>query len=136
MAVITIDPAVLKISTTTGTTESGTAGEAISSTNWLYQDASRTYFKAKADNATTAVLAGIAMNNAISGGVVLVNKTAPITTDAVLTKDVVYVLSAGTAGKVMPQADLATGNIISIAGVASATTGLVLGIVNTGIVKT
>lgn len=135
MAIVVTDPALLKVSTTGGSFEPGTAGEAISSGDWLYRDASRTYFLAKCDDPDKATLYGVAMNNAILGGTVYVNRDAAIEADAVFAKDVVYVLSA-TAGRIAPEADLVSGNLISIAGVASSTTGLKVGILNTGIAKT
>jgi len=135
MAIIVLDPTVVKVSTTGGSFASGTAGGALANGDWVYRDSLRTYRLADCTSAIKAAVSGVVMNNAISGGTVYVNETQPITTDAVLTKDVAYVIST-TAGRIMPYADLGTGNFITTIGVAGATTALAMGIHATGITKT
>ncbi len=135
MAIIVFDPTIVKASTVGGRFEEGVAGVALAVGDWVYKDASRIYQKADCTSATKAAVAGIAMNNAIAGGTVYVNETEDITTDAVLTKDVVYVIST-TAARIMPYVDLGTGNLITIVGVAGSTTSLIVGTHATGIAKT
>jgi hypothetical protein len=89
----------------------------------------------KADNnaaAAAAAVKGIALNCASAGQPVRGQRNGQITIGGTLVKGTIYVLSA-TAGGIAPAADLASGNRVSILGVASSTTVLDLSLVNTGI---
>lgn len=120
----------------TGAADTGTAGEAIVQGQSLYLKAADSKLW-KADNNAAlpeaAVVKGIALNCASPGQPVKHAKGGQLVPGATLVKGTIYVLSA-TAGGICPAADLASGNRVSIIGVASSAANLELGISNTGIV--
>jgi hypothetical protein len=135
MANVVIAPADLKVNSTNGQLKAGEADVALATGDWVYRTATGGYNLARANSAATASVAGVAVNNAIVGGVVYINETDPIIAGAVFTADAIYVLSAATAGRIAPLADLVAGNIIVLVGVGSSSTGMSMAIKNTGIVK-
>ena len=111
-------------------------GATISAGQVVYADSSDSNKAKLADNnasAATAVVKGIAVTPGVSGGygyvatggsIILVGTTAAV--------GKTYYLGA-TAGEIIPEADLATGNGVSRLGVASSTTQVDLDINNTGV---
>lgn len=118
------------------TFEDGIAGATITAGQTVYKDTSDSNkFKlADADAATTAECYGIALNGCASGQVVKVQVGGELNVGATLTVGQVYVVST-TAGGIAPYADLASGDYVSILGVADTTSNLVLRLFNTGVAK-
>lgn len=116
------------------TKSSGVAGETITAGQVVYLKSSDSrLWKAQCDGtAAEATAVGVAAHAALAGQPLAYYASGTIDIGATTVKTV-YVVSA-TAGGIAPIADLATGNYISILGVASATDGtLVLNIRNTGV---
>lgn len=85
---------------------------------------------ALADNdasATTAAAVGIALNSCAADQPCSYATSGAVTFNAVLTAGTIYVLSS-TAGGIAPAADLASGDYVTILGVASSTTSLTVNI--------
>ncbi|HJT96610.1 MAG TPA: hypothetical protein VJ777_32440 [Mycobacterium sp.] len=134
MADITVTAAnVLLIS---GTVGSGTAGETITAGQSLYLKASDSrLWKAQADGtAAEATAVGIALHAALAGQpLVYARPGAVINIGGTTSKATTYCVSAA-AGGVAPQADLSSGQYISVLGYATATDGtFVVNIVNRGV---
>lgn len=70
---------------------------------------------------------GIALNGASDGQPLSIVKSGDVTFNAVLTAGVTFYLSP-TAGGIAPRADVLTGDIVTILGVAKSTTVLALNI--------
>lgn len=135
MADITITAADVLKTTTTAVTE-GIAGGTITAGMPVYIDtaASGVLKACDADVAATSVCAGIALHSAASGQPIKYAYSGSLTISAVMTVGQIYVVST-TAGGVAPYADLASGDFVSILGVASTSSNLILSINNSGIAK-
>ena len=101
----------------------GTAGATITAGQVVYLDSTTspgTYKLADCDSATAAVRspAGIALNAAASGQPVSVHQSGPITIGATVTGGVAYYLS-GNAGGICPVTDVASGDYVTIVGLAT-----------------
>ena len=116
--------------------DTGYAGATITRGQWLYLDSTTNTLKlADAnDTAATAVVKGMALNDAVTGGAVVYQRSGPLTltTTPALTPGHPVYLSA-TPGMMAPQADLTTGWRVVSLGRATAATGLTVDIDNTGI---
>lgn len=120
--------------TTNTTTKEVTYGETIDAGEVVYFDSVDAEYKlADASASASAVVAGIAMTPGVDGGrgiiatggnIILVGTTAAV--------GGVYVVSA-TAGKIAPEADISSGEYVSVIGVASSTTQLNMNILNSGV---
>lgn len=113
----------------------GIAGETITAGQTLYyKETDSRYWKADSDSATSAVrvLVGIALNGASAGQPVRVQTAGSITIGATVTVGTIYVLS-DTAGGIMPQADLETGDYVSIVGVATTSSAILMINRNSGV---
>lgn len=108
-----------------------TAGAAITQGQVTYRTGN-TANLADADVAGTATVDGIAVTSAASGQPVLIMTEGTLTLNAALTKGQVYVAST-TAGGIAPYSDLASGDYVSLLGVATSTTTLVINIQNSGV---
>lgn len=111
------------------------AGEAIIAGEVVYRDPSLgTVFKADADSATAAArtVRGFALNGGGIGQPIAVAYGGSLTIGAVMTKGLVYCLS-DVAGKIRPVADNASGDFVSLLGVASSTSVLDININNSGV---
>jgi len=99
----------------------------------VYKDTSSLFQKSNAHTSSaTKTVYGIALNNALSGQPLAVQRTGTITIGATVTVAKVYVLSA-TSGAICPVADITTqGDVISIIGVGTSSTVITLGINNSG----
>lgn len=75
---------------------------------------------------------GIALNGASDGQPLAIVKAGDVTFNAVLTAGVTYYLSP-TPGGIAPRADVLTGDIVSVLGVAKSTTVLALDIQYSGV---
>lgn len=118
------------------TTEPVAAGATIAAGEVVYLDTADSNKAKLADNnasAATAVVKGIALTSGVSGSGLIVATGNSITlVGASMTIGLTYYLGA-TAGQIVPEADLATGNYVCRLGVASSATQLELSIANTGI---
>lgn len=118
------------------TTEPVAAGATIAAGEVVYLDTADSNKAKLADNnasAATAVVKGIALTSGVSGSGLIVATGNSITlVGASMTQGLTYYLGA-TAGQIVPEADLATGNYVCRLGVASSATQLELSIANTGI---
>lgn len=114
----------------------GTAGATITAGDLCYYDTSAGTVKlADAnDSATTATVAGIALNGASAGQPVKLQTAGTITigAGASITAGEIYVASA-TAGGICPEGDLAAGHYVSMIGVGDASDGIVMEINNSGV---
>jgi hypothetical protein len=108
-------------------------GESVSVGHFLYKTAAKKYEKAKAET-DKAEVSAIALVAGVLDGMAIVAKVgAVLTFDAVLTPGV-YVLSP-TAGKMRPVADLASGDVMTVVGVAISTTQFIFDPITTGVTK-
>lgn len=113
------------------------AGELMQAGDTVYKSYS-TWLKGDADaslsDSAASVVRGLALNSALAiGQKVKVQKRGLLTMNAVLTQGEIYVQS-GTAGKICPEADLATNDWITIIGIAQSSTVLKVGI-NASLIK-
>lgn len=116
-------------------TELGTAGEAITQGQQVYQ-ASDTgkWMKADADSATAEARTarGTALCAASASQPIVVQKSGDITIGATLTANTAYYLSS-TAGGICPLADVGTGEYMQLIGLAISTSVLRLSYLATGV---
>lgn len=110
--------------------EHGTAGAAITIGQAVYKDSSDSKWKlADADNSAATAGSndiGIALTEADADGQrISVQKRGDINLGATLTVGEIYVLS-GTAGGIAPEADLASNDWVTVLGVASTASNLVM----------
>jgi hypothetical protein len=117
-----------------GPIRQGTAGTAITAGEALEQDpATGNLLLAKSDTVTDAACVGIALNSAGAGQPInYAPAGSTVNIGAVGTAGQTYVVSAN-AGQIAPISDLATGNKVTILGVMTTTSLLVLNINATGI---
>ncbi|QDP55375.1 MAG: hypothetical protein Tp176DCM1853251_59 [Prokaryotic dsDNA virus sp.] len=102
----------------------GTAGAAITAGQIIYADASDAFQLADADAFTAGVTeVFMALNGAATGQPVTALKSGDVALGAILTAGSAYYLS-GTAGGIMPAADLTVGDEVVQLGLASSTTTL------------
>lgn len=137
MSDITIDVANTRLGTGTQL-ETVTAGETVSFGEPVYQDAADAseYKRCDASTSGTAKCDGIAWGYAGDGEQFMLLKVSAGTVNlgATLTKGTAYVVSATTGG-IAPASDLSSGDFVSVLGVATSTTELMLNITNTGVTK-
>jgi predicted transcriptional regulator len=117
-----------------GSTKYGIASDAITAGQAVHKLASDgLVYLSDADHATVAKHAvdGIALNNAASGQPVAYLEDGVIAAGATVTVGEIYVLS-GTAGGIAPEADLASGDFVSVIGVGISAANIRLGIINSG----
>lgn len=96
--------------------------------------------KAKAADADAgtdlaATIAGVALNAAVSGQPVTIQYAGSYTHGGTSVLALVYILGGGTAGDINPSADLTTNWRCSVWGVATSTTVIKIGIINSGAIK-
>lgn len=113
--------------------EQGTAGEAITQGQAVYLDSADGKLKLSDNNATgKKTVRGIALNAASAGQPITIQRSGDLTLNAVLTAGARYYLS-GTAGGIMPEADLTTGMDVVQLGLAKSTTVLALDVQTPGV---
>ena len=117
----------------TADVRTGTAGGTVSAGNAVILNSSGALIVGKADNSTTATVAGIALHDAVNGQPLAYQVGGALTIASVATVGTVYVLSASASGAIAPWADLTSANRVSLLGVATATTELEVRIVNSGV---
>ena len=133
MADVTQTPASVVIGVG-NVTATGTAGATIVAGDVLYKDLtdSSKLKLTDADALLTAVIAGIAVGGAAANQLVSYQHSGPINPGGTVVKGTTYVASV-TPGNIAPQADLVSGDFVSILGVAISTTEIQLKINNSGI---
>lgn len=118
--------------------ERGTSGETVAAGKVVFLDFSTTgkWLLADADAVTAAARGqgklGIALNGASLNQPLAVATDGEVTLGAVLTAGVDYYLS-DDAGGICPQGDLASGDYVTLVGVALSTTVLKLRVTYTGV---
>lgn len=113
-------------------TVDGIAGATIVAGDALYLDSADGRYKlADANGSGTTTIAGVALNGASAGQPVKVLTEGMLSLGAILTVGAIYVLSA-TAGKIAPAADLATGHVVNVIGVATTTSLLKVKLIASG----
>lgn len=130
MADLSITASQVVQSSTTSDIEHGTAGEAITVGQSVYKKASDgKIYKADADNSSaTAAAIGIAVSGADAASQsVSWQKTGTITIGAAaaITAGATYYVS-DTAGGIKPEADLTTGDYVTMLGVGNGSNGIVM----------
>lgn len=118
---LSITAANVKATSTTAKISRVKFGETITQGQALYRkDADGEYYKADADAGTdeTASAVGVALTPAGDGEFGYIVTEGDVTIGATLTVGEIYVLS-GTAGGICPEGDLATGDRVTIIGVAT-----------------
>lgn len=114
----------------------GTAGETITAGMTCYKSTSDSkWYKAdNNDTAAKAVVGGISLNGASLNQPIRIQTGGTITIGATVAVGTIYVQST-TAGGIAPSADLATGNYVTILGVATTAAIIKLGLNVSGIAK-
>lgn len=141
MADLTITPANVKRSGTSGVYRAVQYGEAINAGEMVYQSTTdQKYYKADATDSTrpaqTAQLAiAVGSAGADQQGVVAKSNAAVELGAGVMVAGTVYVLSSNAVGKIAPAADLATAADLSIVGYATTDELLTLALNVTGVAK-
>lgn len=115
------------------TTESGVAGATITAGQVVSLNTTTgKYVLADADGASGIDRPrGIALNGASDGQPLKIVKAGDVTFNAALTAGVTYYLSP-TPGGIAPRADVLTGDVVSVLGVAKSTTVLALNLQYSG----
>jgi hypothetical protein len=127
MADITItSSSVLKTSTTV--VNHGTAGAAITAGEPVYIDASdsKKIKPAIATAEASAAAVGVALNDAADDQPVSYAIAGNVTYNAGMTVGAVYCVSGNAAGAIAPVADLGSGDYVTVLGIASTTSNLIL----------
>lgn len=83
-------------------------------------------------SATVRTLYGVALNGASAGQPVAIQTEGDITIGGTVVVGEIYVLS-DTAGGIMPEGDLETGDYVAVLGVGISTTQIRMGILNSGV---
>jgi hypothetical protein len=130
---ISVTPAnVLRVD---GATEDGIAGETITAGQAVYLDSATGLLKRADANGATAALAtvqGVALHGAATNQPLRIQTSGTITIGATVVVGGVYVLSVNPGG-IAPVGDLAAASYVSILGVASTATALILKLNNSGV---
>lgn len=134
MADLTITAANV-VSGANAVTRQGVAGATITAGQPLYQDSADSYAlkPARANAAATDLVVGIALHGAADGQPITYQSEGAINVGATLVVGTIYVLSAAAAGGIAPSGDLASGNYVTVLGVATAAGSLQMGINNSGV---
>lgn len=114
-----------------GTTSIGTAGATITAGQVVRLNTSLQLVLASDDSATNASIAGIALHGASSGQPLAYHVKGSIDVGATLSVGKVYVVS--TSGAICPVDDIASGEYITILGVATASNRLLVNVTKSGV---
>lgn len=138
MADLTVTPASV-LAGTNATITRGIAGATITAGQAVYLDEATTgeWLLADSDSATVAARGsarfGIALNGASDGQPLAVQTGGNITIGATVVAGVAYYLS-DTPGGICPFADLATGDYVTLVGIATSTTVIAIDTLYSGAV--
>ena len=131
MTALSITAANVGLGDTETITSKFQAGEAITQGQPFYLSSNRAY-KTDADVSTKHKVAGIAMTAASTNGYFIGATEGLVAIGATVAIGTVYVISP-TAGSIMPSADLASDDYVSILGVGTTTAIIDLQINNSGV---
>lgn len=115
-----------------------TAGGTITAGMPVYKDLadSNKYKAARANATTTAVLGGVALNNASANQPLSIGTgTGDLNLGATLAVGETYCVSDAVAGQIVPIGDLGSTDVCQIIGVASTTSNLKYGQLTAGVAK-
>lgn len=130
MADLTITAANVK-PLTGATLQTVTYGETIDQGESVYLSANK-YYKADADASEAAAAAvAIAITPGVADGVGVIATRGSINVGATLTQGEIYVVS-GNAGGIAPEGDLASGDYVTIIGIARSSSELYINIIASG----
>lgn len=128
------------LTSTGAVTTQGIAGEAVTAGQCVYKKAADgEYYKADCDassvsgNSEIDNVAGIALNTAGASQPLHVQTGGTITIGGTVTVGTPYFVSSGTAGGIMPYADLCTTDYVSLIGIATTTGAIKMSISVTGV---
>ena len=118
----------------------GTAAQTITAGQTVYQNASGFFALAQGNASATATVTGIALNPAAANQPIQVLTAGGFSSMNSISgfsgfSGMVYVLSAANPGGIAPNADLVTGNQVSVLGVASSPTLIQVQLQNSGATK-
>lgn len=131
MSDVTVTAGSVLVSTNAQTTTYN-AGATITAGQLVYVASDGDVEPAQANAASTDAIAGVALNGAAAGQPVKVQFAGRYTVGGTVAVGV-YVLSAAAAGGIAPEADLTTGNYLSVFGSAISTSVIEINIHNTGV---
>jgi hypothetical protein len=125
------------IPATTARVRSGLAGATITAGQPLFEDSSDGHAlkPAQANTAARANAVGIALGGASDGQIVNYITEGDLTAGATLTVGIVYCVSDAAAGGIAPYADLASGDFVTVLGIARTAAILDVDIQASGIAK-
>lgn len=113
----------------------GIFGETITAGQVVYRSTTdRRWYKADADTATTAPAVGIAINGGAAGQPGSIVTAGNLTTNSTGTAGAVVVVST-TAGGLAPVADLGSGDYVTVVGVFTSATNLLVSFIQSGVAK-
>lgn len=112
--------------------QTGTAAETITPGDALYNNSSSQLALADATDAAKDALVGVSVGYADAGEKLAYVTSGGMDVGATLTVGEAYGCSPNAAGGIAPTSDLGSTNYVSFLGIATTTTRLVLGILNTG----
>ena len=116
-----------------GVTKNGIAGEAITAGDSVFVATDLEIELAEHDlTAADAACVGIALNDAAAGQHVTYVVTGDVNMGAILAVGQVYVVGIG-AGGIAPEGDPAAGHFVTVIGVATTTSNLKLGMLQSGV---
>lgn len=112
----------------------GTAGATITAGQTVYLDTTDNKYKlARANAASTAQVAGIALHGASNNQPLTIHTGGAINIGGTVAVGAIYVLSAAAAGGIAPAADLTTTNRVSVIGVGTTTGIIAVDLQNSGV---
>lgn len=135
MADYSITAASILAADTNTQVSAGTFGETVTAGQAVYKNTTdKRWYKADADVAATALAVGVALNGGSAGQPGSIATSGNLTTNSVGTAGAVVVVST-TAGGLAPVTDLASGDYVTIVGVFTTATNLLLSFIQSGVAK-
>ena len=114
-------------------TRTGIAGEAITAGQALFMATDGELELAQHDvDAAEAACVGIALNDAAAGQYVTYAISGDVNMGAIMTVGAVYIVGVAEGG-IAPEADAGTGDFVTVIGVATTTSNLKMGILQSGV---
>ena len=118
------------------TTERGIAGVTITAGQSVYKEAATGLFKLQdVDSATVEARSfyGIALHDTLANAPLVVVRADPSFTPGFTSTVGARVYGSATAGGIAPEADVTTGKMVSLLGIMTTTTKMILNPVNSGV---
>lgn len=128
---ITVDPATVAISSANAVVKTVQAGEAISHGQPVYLSGGKYYLADANASEASAAAVGVSLGSAATDGYFALIESGLYDSGATVTKGTVYVVAA-VAGDIVPASDLATGDWITVLGIAVDASNISLAINATG----